>query len=195
MSPPDPNSVTRLLLDWRAGDEQALEDLMPLVYEELRRLAARHMRAERQGHTLQTTALVHEAYLRLAGMEVEWEGRVHFMALAATMMRRILVDHARSRRREKRGGGVAPVPLEEALHVSASEPLGDVVELDAALERLAAIDPRKARVIELHYFGGLTYDETARALEISPATVDRDLRMGRAWLFRELNPEDPTSSV
>lgn len=188
MAPSHPPPVTQLLLAWRGGDAQALEELMPLVYEELRRLAARHMRAERHGHTLQTTGLVHEAYLRLANMDVDWEGRVHFMALAATMMRRILVDHARGRGREKRGGGVVPVPLDEALHVS-NEPLGDVVELDAALERLAAFDPRKARVIELHYFGGLTYDETAKALGISPATVDRDLRMGRAWLYRELNPE------
>jgi RNA polymerase sigma factor (TIGR02999 family) len=131
---------------------------------------------------------VNEAYVRLAGMDVQWEGRVHFLALAARLMRRILVDHAKAQRREKRGGGAQKVTLDEALMVS-SQPSADMVELDAALERLAEFDARKAKAVELHFFGGMTYDETAQALGVSAATVDRDLRMARAWLYKELRPE------
>jgi RNA polymerase sigma factor (TIGR02999 family) len=188
----DPSEVSRLLLAAHDGDESALERLMPLVYDELHQLARRHLRGERAGHTLQTTALIHEAYLRLVGADVLWEGRVHFFAVAANTMRRILVDHARGRLRDKRGGGVVPVTLEDVA-VVASEPGEDLLALDAALERLAGFDARKARVVELHYFGGLTYDETASALGISAATVDRDLRLAKVWLYRELRPEEGDS--
>jgi RNA polymerase sigma factor (TIGR02999 family) len=180
--------VSRLLLALKNGDESALAHLVPLVYEELRVLARRHLRNERTGHTLQTTALIHEAYLRLVGGDVRWEGRVHFFAVSAQIMRRILVDHARRRGRAKRGGGDAPETLED-IAIAAAEPATDLEALDDALERLTALDPRKARVVELHYFGGLTYDETAEALGISAATVDRELRLAKAWLHRELQPE------
>jgi RNA polymerase sigma factor (TIGR02999 family) len=188
----DPTEISRLLLAAHGGDESALVRLMPLVYDELHQLARRHLRDERAGHTLQTTALIHEAYLRLVGADVRWEGRVHFFAVAANTMRRILVDHARGRLRDKRGGGVVPVTLEDVA-VASSEPGEDLLALDAALERLAGFDARKARVVELHYFGGLTYDETASALGISAATVDRDLRLAKAWLYRELRPEEGDS--
>jgi RNA polymerase sigma factor (TIGR02999 family) len=178
-------TVTQLLQAWRRGDREALDKLTPLVYDELRRLAERAMRGERPDHTLQPTALVHEAYVRLVEANVEWKDRVHFMATAATMMRRILVDHAKSKGRAKRGGGAAKLTLEEAVLVS-SEPSEDLVLLDEALSRLADQDERKARVIELKYFGGLNYDETAEALDISASTVDRELRMAKAWLYREL---------
>ncbi len=178
-------TVTQLLHAWRRGDREALDKLTPLVYDELRRLAERAMRAERADHTLQPTALVHEAYVRLVEANVEWQDRVHFMATAATMMRRILVDHAKSKSRAKRGGGAAKVTLEEAVLVS-NETSEDLVLLDEALNRLAEQDARKARVIELKYFGGLNYDETAEALGVSSATVDRELRMAKAWLYREL---------
>ena len=177
--------VSQLLLAWRAGDETALDRLLPLVYAELHQLARRQMRAERPDHTLQTTALLHEAYLRLCGAEVAWEGRVHFLAVAAQAMRRILVDHARTRARAKRGGGADRVPLEEHLAGGPDRP-PDVVALDEAMQRLSTLDERKAHVVELHYFGGLTYDETAAALGLSAATVDRELRLAKAWLYREL---------
>lgn len=184
MAHDDSADVSRLLEAWRDGDAAALDRLMPLVYDELHALAHRQLQSERDGHTLQTTALLHEAYLRLMGADVPWEGRVHFFAVAARAMRRVLVDHARGARREKRGGGARPVTLDESL--SSGEPPADLLELDDALERLAAIDERKARAIELHYFAGLGYDEIAQALAISPATVHRDLRMARAWLQREM---------
>jgi len=184
----DPAEVSRLLLAWKNGDEGALARVLPLVYEELHRLAHKHLRHEHTGHTLQTTALIHEAYLRLVGADVRWEGRVHFFAVAAQTMRRILVDHARSRERAKRGGGATPVTLENVALVASDPPEG-LVALDEALERLAAFDARKARVVELHYFGGLTYDETATAVGVSAATVDRELRLAKAWLYRELRPE------
>lgn len=187
MTERDASEITQLLIAWRDGDPGALERLLPLVYSELHLLAARYMRGEHQGHTLQTTALIHEAYLRLCGSDVAWEGRVHFLAVAAQTMRRILVDHARARGRAKRGGGQAPVTLEDARAQDPARP-DDLLALDEALSRLSALDERKARVVELHYFGGLTYDETAAALGISPATVDRELRMAKAWLYREIGP-------
>lgn len=191
-SEPTDNTVTQLLAAWRAGDTGHLDRLLPLVYAELHQLAQRQMQGERPGHTLQATALVHEAFLRLSGADVPWQDRVHFFALAANTMRRVLVDHAKARRRGKRGGGAAHVPLEEAVHVREA-PSEDVEALDEALERLAARDARKARVVELHYFAGLNYDEIAEALSISPATVDRDLRFAKAWLFADLRePEGGT---
>jgi RNA polymerase sigma factor (TIGR02999 family) len=184
VTPEPTGEVSRLLDAWRAGDDAALDRLMPLVYDELHLLAHRQLRAEQPGHTLQTTALLHEAYLRLVGAEVPWSGRVHFFAVAARAMRRVLVDHARGARREKRGGGVTPVTLDEGLVSPGGRT--DMLELDDALERLADLDERKARAIELHYFAGLEYEEIAAALGISAATVHRDLRMARAWLQREL---------
>jgi RNA polymerase sigma factor (TIGR02999 family) len=178
-------TVPRLITAWRTGDDADLASLLPLVYEELHALATRRMRAERPDHTLQPTALVHEAFLRLSGSAVNVADRVHFFALAANTMRRVLVDHAKARRREKRGAGVQAVPLEDALHV-AEAPNADIEALDEALEALATQDPRKARVIELHYFAGLNYDEIAEALELSVATVNRDLRFARAWLHDRL---------
>lgn len=184
---PDP-AVSDLLVRWRSGDDTALERLMPLIYDELHLLARRHLRGERANHTLQTTALVHEAYLRLVGSDVEWEGRVHFLAVAAQTMRRVLVDHARSRSRQRRGGGLKLVSIEKAQAV-APAPAMDLMVLDEALDRLAAMDGRKARAAELHYFGGLSYDETALALGVSSATVHRELRVAKAWLYRELGQE------
>jgi RNA polymerase sigma-70 factor (ECF subfamily) len=180
------SEVTRLLASWRDdGSQGALDELMPLVYDELRRLAGARLRSEPTGHTLQPTALVHEAYARLVQADVPFENRVHFFAVAARMMRRILVDHARKARSEKRGGGMAPVTLDEQI-AAADGDQPDVLALDEALERLAALEPRKAQAVELHYFGGLTYQETASALDVSEATVDRDLRMARAWLATEM---------
>jgi RNA polymerase sigma factor (TIGR02999 family) len=189
MTTPPPEEVSQLLLAWKRGDEQAVERLMPILYEELKRIASRHLRGESTGHTLQTTALVHEAYLRLVGSDVLWEGRGHFFAVAAQVMRRVLVDHARGRGRAKRGGGVAPVGLQEDLAASPERP-ADLLDLDEALQRLSALDPRKAQIVDLLYFGGLSYEETAAALDISPATVHRDLRLARAWLYRELRQPD-----
>lgn len=187
VSAPETTEVSRLLLSWRDGDASALERLLPLVYDELHTMARRHMRGERPDHTLQTTALIHEAYLRLCGADVAWEGRVHFLAVAAQTMRRVLVDHARARGRAKRGGGDAAITLDDAVVASPDRP-DDLVALDEALVRLSALDERKARIVDLHYFGGLTYDETATAVGISPATVDRELRLAKAWLHRELRP-------
>jgi RNA polymerase sigma factor (TIGR02999 family) len=180
--------VTQLLQRWRRGDRDALDQLLPLIYDELHALARRHMGGERPDHTLQTTALIHEAYLRLCGADVTWEGRAHFLAVAAQTMHRVLVDHARGRARAKRGGGDVPVTLDDALAVSSERP-DELLALDEALARLSTLDERKARAVELHYFGGLTYDETAAALEVSAATVDRELRLAKAWLYRELRPE------
>jgi RNA polymerase sigma factor (TIGR02999 family) len=178
--------VTQLLDDWRTGDDGALERLTPLVYDELRRLAGRYMHRERPGHTLQATGLVNEALIRMAGMDVRFVDRAHFCAVAARSMRRILVDYAKAHRSDKRGGGVRPVTLDEA--AVSSMPV-DILAVDEALERLASFDPRKCDVVVLHYFGGLTYDETAAALGVSTATVDRDLRLGKAWLINELKDD------
>ena len=179
-------SVTALLLEWRRGDPEALDRLIPLVYTELRRIAARQLRNERPDHTLAATALVHEAYGRLVNAEITWQDRAHFFAVAARTMRRVLVDHARAQQRAKRGAGAVRVTLDEHLAVSAGNP-DEILALDRALDALAEMDARKAEVVQLHFFGGLTYDQIAEALGISPATVDRDLRMAKAWLFRALS--------
>jgi len=176
--------VTRLIEAWRGGDEKALDRLVPLVYDELRTLARRRLQAERSDHTLQATALVHEVYARLVGTDLQLVDRAHFFAVAARTMRRILVDHARAKAREKRGGAAEVVTLSDGL---ADQGRGeDLLALDEAIARLAERSERKAQVVELHYFGGLTYPETAAALGISEATVDRDLRMAKAWLATEL---------
>lgn len=183
--------VTQLLLAWRDGDDTALNRLMPLVYSELHKIASRHLRNESAGSTFQTTALIHEAYMRLVGADVAWDGRRHFLAIASRTMRRVLVDHARTRKRAKRGGGEAvAVTLSETTPIAADGGVDrfDVIALDDALKRLESIDERKARVVELHYFGGLSYDEVATVIDISPATVHRELRMARAWLLKELSP-------
>jgi RNA polymerase sigma factor (TIGR02999 family) len=180
------HAVTKLLGDWRAGDKGALDELTPLVYEELRRLAKRHMRSERASHTLQTTGLVHEAFIRMADMDVPWADRAHFYAVAARLMRRILVDYAKARRSDKRGGDERPSTLDEIRIAASDAPPADILAIDEALARLAEIDARKCDIVVLHFFGGLTYDETAEALGVSPATVHRDLRLGRAWLLNEL---------
>ena len=187
--------VTELLLEWRRGDTAALDRLTPLVYDELRRIAHRYMRNERGGHTLETTALVNEAYLRLASQQrVEWEDRAHFFAVTAQVMRHILIDHARRRRYARRGGADArQVPLAEA-HAMTNERAAELLALDEALEQLAQLDPRKARVVELRYFGGLSLEETADVLEISVMTVRRDWRAARAWLYKTL-AQSPMSKV
>lgn len=179
--------VTQLLIAWGQGDESAREQLMPLIYGELHRMAGRYLAHEVPGHTLQTTALIHEAYLRLAGQsEPHWENRAHFFGVAAQVMRHILVDYARARHRAKRGGGWQVVPLEDATAVSA-ERAAEVVALDQALEALAAFDQRKSRVVELRYFGGLSLEETAAVLKISIDSVKRDWRLAKAWLLNELS--------
>jgi len=183
-------SPTALLLAWNGGDADALDALLPLVYEELRRLAARYVKRERTTHTLQATALVNEAYLRLIEVrQVQWQNRAHFFAMAARLMRRILVDAARSRGYQKRGGGAPVVSLDEALLVP-SEPGNDLVALDEALTALAAVDARKSQVVEMRFFGGLSIDETAEALQVSRDTVKRDWRMAKLWLLRELRGAD-----
>ncbi len=180
--------VTRLLRLWGEGDASALEQLTPLVYGELHRLAASYMRGERPGHTLAPTALVHEAYLRMVADDGrEWSGRAHFLAIAARHMRRILVDHARRRSAGKRGSGRRATALDEAA-IAVDRPQ-DLVALDDALRDLAAFDERKARIVELHYFGGLTQDEVAALLEVHVNTVARELRLARAWLQSQLNPQ------
>lgn len=185
MAEPPPGAVTRLLHAWREGDQEARDELIPLVYRELHRVAERQLRREGPGATLRTTALVHEAYVRLAGADVPWADRGHFFAVAARQMRRVLVDRARARNRSKRGGGLERVTLDPGL---LGEPcrMADLLALDEALEALASMDPRKARVVELHLFAGLTAEETAEALDISPATVFRELRTARAWLGARL---------
>jgi RNA polymerase sigma-70 factor (ECF subfamily) len=181
-----PQTVTALLLSWGRGSEAALERLVPLVEPELRQVARRHMAREARGHSLQATALINEAYLRLVeNPRVSWQNRAHFFAMAARLMRHILVDHARAKRNIKRGGGLQRVALHDDLAVSSS-PTCDVVALDEALDALTAIDPRRGRVVELRFFGGLTVEETAGVLKISPETVMRDWKLARSWLRREL---------
>ena len=184
---PASRRVTELLLAWSGGDSSAMDALIPLVHGELRRLARRQMKREREGHTLQTTALVNEAYLRLVDLSrIRWQDRAHFFAMSARLMRRILVDHARSRRYLKRGGGAVRVSFDEALAVS-RESAADLVALDDALQSLARLDPRKGQVVELRYFGGLSVDETAEVLQVSPETVMRDWRLSKTWLLREVS--------
>jgi RNA polymerase sigma factor (TIGR02999 family) len=197
--------VTQLLVKWSGGNEGALGELTGLVYQELRNLAQRHLRRERSNHTIQRTALVHEAFVRLVNQQsVDWQSRAHFFALASNLMRRILVDHARARLASKRGGGVAAVSLDEIMapldvddssnggHMPEPQHLDgetddDVAAIDEALTRLSALDARQARIVEMRYFGGLTIEETAQALEISDATVKREWTLARAWLKRELS--------
>jgi RNA polymerase sigma factor (TIGR02999 family) len=184
---PAPHEVTELLRAWGAGDQKALTRLTPLVHEELRRLAHRYMARERPGHTLQTTALVNEAYLRLVGVHgVTWQNRAHFFALCAGMMRRILTDFARARNYQKRGGGQAPLALEESRLGTGPRGSADLLALDDALKGLQKLDPRKSQVVELRFFGGLSAEETAEVLKVSPETVLRDWRTAKAWLYREL---------
>src|SRR5262245_54939 len=179
--------VTLLLRDVKGGDSTALDRLVPIVYEELRRLAAHYLSDEREAHTLQPTAVVHEAYMRLVGQEMpDFESRSHFFGVAAHLMRQILVDHARRHRSQKRGGGVVPVPLDDAV-VFAPDRSDDVVAMDEALTALSGVDERKSRVIELRYFGGLSVEETARALNVSVGTIGREQRLAEAWLHRALS--------
>jgi RNA polymerase sigma-70 factor (ECF subfamily) len=186
MDPPSPQDVTQLLRAWSRGQESALDRLVPLVYRDLHLRARRCMAGERVEHSLQTTALIHEAYLRLVGPSpVDWESRGHFFAVAARVMRRILVDHARARRSLKRGGDGQPVTLDEQLLV-AKTPDRDLVSLDDALKSLATFDERKARVVELRYFGGLGAEETSQVLNVSPQTVLRDWKLAKVWLLREM---------
>ena len=182
---PSPKEVSRLLIDWGNGDQAALDELIPLVYDELRRLAGRYMRRESQGHTLQTSALVNEAYLRLVDQKnVQWQNRAHFFGVAAQLMRRILVDHARSRSRAKRGGGVQMVSLVE--HAVMSKEVAEVIALDEALNNLAEMDPRKSQIVEMKFFGGLTTEEVAEVLKVTSRTVEREWRKAKAWLNRAL---------
>lgn len=181
--------ITGLLIDWSKGDEAALEELLPLVESELRRMARRHMRQARPGNTLQTTALIHEAYLRLIDQKkVNWKNRSHFFGIAACMMRRILLNHIRDKKRQKRGGGALRVSLSEAATIS-REKSDEILALNEALIRLSEIDPRKAKIVELRYFGGLTNDETAEFLNVSRITIIRDWKMAKAWLAREVKCE------
>jgi RNA polymerase sigma factor (TIGR02999 family) len=191
---PSAHEITRLLQAWSEGEQSALEHLIPLVYEELHRLAHHYMAGERSGHTLQTTALLNEAYLRLVdSAKPSWQNRAHFFAVSAQVMRRILVDWARSRQALKRGGEVRPLELEEAL-VVADAPGADLVALDDALKALAALDPRRSKVVELRFFGGLSVEETAEVLKISPETVMRDWRFAKSWLRREMSKEKPVGA-
>jgi RNA polymerase sigma-70 factor (ECF subfamily) len=186
--------ITRLLRDWQAGNGPALERLIPLVYDELHTLAARYLSRERRDHTLQATALVNEAFLKLAGQrEVDWQSRAHFFGIAAKLMRRILVDHARRDDRLKRGGGAVHLSLDDvdppAPHVAVDAV--DTCALDAALSRLEALDPRQGRIVELRFFGGMTIEEAAEVMGLSPATMKREWALARAWLYRELSGEAP----
>jgi RNA polymerase sigma factor (TIGR02999 family) len=184
-----PQEVSQLLRAWSDGDQTALDKLMPMVYEELRQMAKRYMSRQKRGHTLQTTALINEAYLRLvAQKEVQWQNRAHFFGVAAKAMRHILVDYARGRHAAKRGGEARLVSLDEAAVVSA-ERTAELLALDDALQSLAAFDQRKSRVVELRYFGGLTVEETAEVLKVSPETVALDWRLARTWLLRELSKQ------
>ena len=187
MKKPEANEISGLLAAWNEGDQDALTKLMPLVHDELHRLARAYMRRERQDHTLQTTGLLNEAYVRLAEMgKVKWKNRSHFYAMSSRLMRRILVDFARSRQYLKRGGKSQHVSLEENLLISDAKS-SDLVSLDDALTALGEMDPRKAKVVEMRFFGGMTVEETAQALEVSPDTVMRDWKMAKVWLLRELS--------
>lgn len=187
MSEASQESVTQLLIQWSGGHRDALDQLMPLVYDELHRLAQRHLRRERQDNTLQTTALVHEAYLKLIDQtRVQWQNRAHFFAIAAQAMRRILVSHARERLADKRGRGAEKISLDEGRIDISDERSESLVALDDALERLTEKDPQKGRVVELRYFGGLSLEETAEVMRVSRATIVREWRMAKAWLYKEI---------
>ncbi len=185
----DPPGVTELLVEWRSGDRGALDRLMPLIYTELRRLAGAYFKSERPDHTLEPTALVHEAYERLIDADIPWKDRVHFFAVAARTMRRILVDHARARQRAKRGGDLIRVPLDEER--AGKEPQLDILALDKALEQLRELDERKHALVELRYFAGLKIEECAEVVGVSPATVKRDLATAKAWLSAEMRTTQP----
>ena len=186
----DSDNVTRLLLEWGDGNQQALEALVPLIYKELRNLAHNFLYRERPGHTLQTTALVHEAYLKLIDQnDARWQNRAHFFAIAAQAMRRILIDSARKHAAAKRGGPQEELSLDEVADI-ALEPDGNLLKLDEALNQLAKIDPRQSRIVELRYFGGLTIEETAEVTSVSPATVKREWMMARAWLHQEISESE-----
>jgi RNA polymerase sigma-70 factor, ECF subfamily len=190
MEAPQSHEVTALLRAWSAGDPEALEKLTPLVYRELHRAARRYMVGERSGHTLQATALINEVYMRLVDVRnIDWQNRAHFLAICARLMRQILTDFARSRHYQKRGGGAHHLPLNEELVIS-SQPDRNLVELDEALKRLALLDERKSRVVELRFFGGLDVNETAKMLNVSSQTVMRDWRLARIWLLRELSGDE-----
>lgn len=189
---PAPHDVTQLLVNWSQGDQAALNDLMPLVYQELRRLAASYLRRERSDHTLQSTALVHEAFLRLIDQNrIQWQNRAHFFGVAAQMIRRILVDHARTQNRIKRGAGAAKLSLDEAIALPNSGSEIDLVSLDDALGRLSALDPQQGRIVELRFFAGLSIEETAEVVGVSPATVKREWTMAKAWLYQNLGGNIP----
>ncbi len=184
-------NLTKLLISYGQGNKEALEQLVPEVYTELRRLAQSYMRKENSGHTLQATALVHEAFFRLIDQkQIQWQNRAQFFGVAAQLMRRILIDHARQRLAAKRGGSQARIAFDEAVHWTEKDEGPDLISLDTAMKKLEEIDPRQAKVVELRYFGGLSIEETAHVLETSPATVKRDWTLAKAWLFRELGTED-----
>lgn len=190
MQSPPPFDITQLLVRSGQGDKAALDQLLPLVYQELRRLAHHQLQKERAYHSLQTTGLVHEAYLRLAGQQaVDWENRHHFFALAANMMRRVLVDYARARQSDKRGGGVVQLSLSQA-EEKATEQTAEIIALDEALTTLATLAPRQSQIVELRYFGGLSVEETAAVLQVSPSTIHSDWRQARAWLYLQLAGKD-----
>jgi RNA polymerase sigma factor (TIGR02999 family) len=189
MTPPHTQEVTQLLVKLSDGDRSALDDLLPLVYDELRRLADRYLRRERSDHTLQATALVNEAYLRLVDQNVPWQNRAHFFGVAAEMMRRILVDHARSHQAQKRGSGGVKLSLDEAINMS-DERATDLIALDEALTALAEFDQQKSRIVELRFFAGLSIEETAKVLGIGTATVIRQWKMAKAWLYHQVSKED-----
>jgi RNA polymerase sigma-70 factor, ECF subfamily len=187
---PSTQQITKLLQAWGQGQDAALDELLPVVHQELRRLARRYMFGERPGHTLQTTALINETYLRLVNSrQVNWQNRAHFFAISAQLMRRILVDSARARGDQKRGGGIPKVTLDEAL-IGPQEKGQDLVALDDALKVLSGVDPRKGRVVELRFFGGLSVEETAEVLKVHPNTVLRDWRLAKMWLKREISKEE-----
>lgn len=186
MNTTPPNQITQRLAAWQAGDTAAMDEVIRVVYQELRRMADRYLRQENPGHTLQPTALVHEAWLRLIDQtQVNWQNRAQFFGVAAQMMRRILVDHAKTKHREKRGGDVVRLSLEDTMDLS-DERAADLLALDDALQALSAIDPRKCRVVELRYFGGLSVEETAEVLQVSPQTILRDWKLAKAWLYQEI---------
>ena len=190
----DRDQVTALLQDWQAGRQEALDELMPLVYDQIRTLAEHHLRRENPGHTLRATELVHEAYLKLVGSDVSFSGRAHFYALASRVIRHILINHGSAKHSAKRGGGAVRLALDHAPEIG-TEPDDAIVEVHEALERLESLDPRKAKIIEMIFFGGLEQSIAAEALSISPATLRRELRLAKAWLFNELRQGQPAVSA